>query len=230
MIIDLNLKNKQVIVVGGGNESARKVEALLTQSCEIIVIADVVDKSIKKYAEDGKLILERIKINNANYLNKYKNLILILATTDNRELNREIVLFGKSIGCYVYAADDPDFSDFSHPSVINVKDLIQVAISTGGRSPLIGKTLRKILEPIINSAVSDLIINQIKLQEQFRAKAKSILLSSGCRKDFLIELMCDEKVNQLLSAGDIIEAEKLASELLNLHSNKFSSNGILNRE
>ena len=221
MIIDLNLKNKQVIVVGGGNESARKVEALLTQSCEIIVVAEVVDKSIKKHAEDGKLFLERIKIDNANYLNKYKNLILILATTDSRELNREIVLFGKSIGCYVYAADDPDFSDFSHPSVINVKDLIQVAISTGGRSPLIGKTLRKKIEPIINSAVSDLIINQIKLQEQFRAKAKSILLSTGGRKNFLIELMCDEKVNQLLSAGDIIEAEKLASDLLNLHSNKI---------
>ena len=221
MIIDLNLKNKQVIVVGGGNESARKVEALLTQSCEIIVIADVVDKSIKKYAEDGKLILERIKINNANYLNKYKNLILILATTDSRKLNREIVLFGKSIGCYVYAVDDPDFSDFSHPSVINVKDVIQVAISTGGRSPLIGKSLRKKIEPIINGAVSDLIINQIKLQEQFRAKAKSILLSTGGRKNFLIELMCDEKVNQLLSAGDIVEAEKLASDLLNLHSNKF---------
>ena len=70
-MLDLNLKNKQVIVVGGGDESARKVEALLTQSCEIIVLAEIVDKSIKKYAEDGKLILERIKIDNVNYLKKY---------------------------------------------------------------------------------------------------------------------------------------------------------------
>ena len=54
MIIDLILKNKQVLIVGGGNESARKVEALLTQQCDIIVVAQRVDKSIKQHADDGK--------------------------------------------------------------------------------------------------------------------------------------------------------------------------------
>ena len=48
MIIDLNLKGKQVLVIGGGNEAARKVEALLTQECDIIVVSEKVDKSIIK--------------------------------------------------------------------------------------------------------------------------------------------------------------------------------------
>ena len=96
MIIDLILKNKQVLIVGGGNESARKVEALLTQQCDIIVVAERVDKSIKQHADDGKITLELRKIENIEFVNKYNNLILILATTDNRKLNRDIVLFGKS--------------------------------------------------------------------------------------------------------------------------------------
>ena len=62
MIIDLNLKRKQVLVVGGGNESARKIEALLTQQCDIIVVAEKVEKSIKQHADAGKIILELRKI------------------------------------------------------------------------------------------------------------------------------------------------------------------------
>ena len=95
MIIDLNLKGKQVLVVGGGNESARKVEALLTQQCDIVVVAEKVDKSIKQNADAGKIILELRKIENADFIHKYNKLILILATTDNRKLNREIVFLGK---------------------------------------------------------------------------------------------------------------------------------------
>ena len=136
MIIDLNLKEKQVLVVGGGNESARKVEALLTQQCDIIVVAEKVEKSIKQHVDAGKIILELRKIKNFDFIHKYNKLILILATTDNRKLNREIVLFGKSHGYYVYAADDPEVSDFSHPSIINIGDILQVAISTGGKSNL----------------------------------------------------------------------------------------------
>ena len=217
MIIDLNLKGKLVLVVGGGNESTRKVEALLSQQCDIVVVAEKVEKSIKRYADAGKIILELRKIKNIDFIKKYKQLSLILATTDDCELNREIVLFGKSHGCYVYAADDPQVSDFSHPSVINIKDTVQVAISTGGRSPLMGKTLRERVEPIIKSSINDLILNQIKLQEQLRVEVQQILPSAEYRKKFLIELMNDGEVNKLLDEKKISTARALAYERLNTY-------------
>jgi len=223
MIIDLNVKGKQVLVVGGGNESARKVEALLTQQCNIIVVADKVEKSIKQHADAGKIILELRKIENVDFINKYHKLFLILATTDNRKLNREIVLFGKSHGYYVYAADDPEVSDFSHPSIINIGDTIQVAISTGGKSPLMGKTLREQVEPIIKNSISDLILNQIKLQEQLRIEAQRILPSPEHRKSFLIELMHDDEVNQFLEEKKISEANTIAYERLNRYLLRVSN-------
>ena len=99
MIIDLNLKGKQVLIVGGGIESSRKVEALLSQQCNITVVAEKVEKVIKDYAEKGKISLELRKIHNVDAINKFKSVDLILATTDDRKLNREIVLFGKSHSC-----------------------------------------------------------------------------------------------------------------------------------
>jgi len=222
MIIDLNLKNRQVLVVGGGNEAARKVEALLTQNCDIIVVAEKVEKSIKDHADSGKILLELIKIKNLDFINKYNQLILILATTNDRILNREIVRFGKSLGCYVYAADDPEFSDFSHPSVINIKDTVQVAISTGGKSPLMGKILREELEPLINNSVSDLFLNKIKLQEYLRVKAQGLLSSPQHRKNFLIELMHDDEVNQFLEERKFSEASTVACEKLDRYALRVS--------
>ncbi len=224
MIIDLNLSGKTTLVIGGGNESCRKVEALLSQQCEIIVVAEKAEQSIYDHAKDGKITLNIMKIQNLDFFKQYEQLDLILATTDNKNLNREVVLFAKKkYGCYVYAADDPQISDFSHPSVINIADSIQVGISTGGRSPLIGKALRKKIEPIIKNSIGDLIVHQIKLQAIFRVKANSTIPSIKYRKQFLVNLFNDAKINECLEENRLSEAKEIASEKLDAFVKSNSS-------
>jgi precorrin-2 dehydrogenase/sirohydrochlorin ferrochelatase len=216
MIVDLNLIGKRALVIGGGNESSRKIEALLSQQCEIFVVAEKAEQSIKNYADEGKILLDLRKIENVDFLKDYKQLDLILATTDDPDINREILIVGKkNYGCYVYAADDPQVSDFSHPSVININDTVQVAISTGGRSPLMGKSIRQDLEPLIKKSISDLILMQINLQDQFRSESKKMIPSVEYRKKFLTELLGDKSVNQCLEEKKIPKARELACERLN---------------
>ena len=216
MIVDLNLIGKRALVIGGGNESSRKVEALLSQQCKIFVVAEKAEQSIKNYADEGKVSLDLRKIENVDFFKDYKQLDLILATTDDPDINREILVVGKKkYGCYVYAADDPQVSDFSHPSVININDTVQVAISTGGRSPLMGKSIRQDLEPLIKKSISDLILMQINLQDQLRSMSKKMIPSVEYRKKFLTELLGDKTVNQCLEEKKIPMARELACERLN---------------
>jgi len=216
MIVDLNLIGKRALVIGGGNESSRKVEALLSQQCKIFVVAENAEQSIKNYADEGKVSLDLRKIENIEFLKDYKQLDLILATTDDPDINREILIVGKKkYGCYVYAADDPQVSDFSHPSVININDTVQIAISTGGRSPLMGKSIRQDLEPLIKKSISDLILMQINLQDQLRSMSKKMIPSVEYRKKFLTELLGDKSVNQCLEEKKIPMARELACERLN---------------
>ena len=42
MIVDLDLQNKTVVVVGGGNEAEKRINGIIRQGCEIIVISDSV--------------------------------------------------------------------------------------------------------------------------------------------------------------------------------------------
>jgi len=216
MIVDLNLTGKRALVIGGGNESSRKVEALLSQQCKIFVVAEKAEQSIKNYADEGKVSLDLRKIENVDFLKDYKQLDLILATTDDSDINREILVVGKKkYGCYVYAADDPQLSDFSHPSVININDTVQIAISTGGRSPLMGKSIRQDLEPLVKKSISDLILMQINLQDQLRSMSKKMIPSVEYRKKFLTELLGDKSVNQCLEEKKIPMARELAYERLN---------------
>ncbi len=216
MIVDLNLIGKRALVIGGGNESSRKIEALLSQQCKIFVVAEKAEQSIKNYADEGKVSLDLRKIENVEFLKDYKQLDLILATTDDPDINREILVAGKEkYGCYVYAADDPQVSDFSHPSVININDTVQIAISTGGRSPLMGKSIRQDLEPLIKKSISDLILMQINLQDQLRSMSKKMIPSVEYRKKFLTELLGDKSVNQCLEEKKIPKARELACERLN---------------
>ena len=100
MIVDLNLIGKRGLVIGGGNESSRKVEALLSQQCKIFVVAEKAEQSIKNYSDEGKVSLDLRKIENVDFLNDYKQLDLILATTNDPDINRKILVVGKKkYGC-----------------------------------------------------------------------------------------------------------------------------------
>ena len=220
MIVDLNLKGKRVLIIGGGREASRKVDALLSQQCDIVVAAEKVEPSINEHSSNGKIILELRKIESVDSIKKNEPLDMILAVTDDRKLNREIVQYARARNCYAYAADDPEVSDFSHPAVINIGDVVQVAISTGGRSPLMSKTLREKVEPVVKNVINGLILDQIKLQEQLRVSAQEILPSPAQRKKFLVSLRDDEEVLKLLDAKKFSEANRLANELLDEYAQK----------
>jgi precorrin-2 dehydrogenase/sirohydrochlorin ferrochelatase len=198
MIVDLYLKGNQAVVVGGGKEAARKLEALFAEDCEVIVIAERVVDAIHNHAKSGKITLETRRVEGGDFLDVYDRLVLVLAVTDDEEVNRRVVRAARERGCCAYAADDPEISDFGHPAVINIEDTIAVAISTGGKSPLMAGTLREKIEPILQNAIDRVTLLQIRLQERLRVAAKKKLSSTEARKQFLITIRDDEGINRLL--------------------------------
>ena len=104
MIVDLHLKGNLVIVIGSGNEGMKKVSSLLTQDCEILVISNNSNAQIEKYEKQGKIKFKKIKLKDESFLSKYKP-YLVMATTNDKALNREIVANAKKMKSYAYASD-----------------------------------------------------------------------------------------------------------------------------
>ena len=214
MLIDLSLKGKQVVVVGAGREATRKVEALLPQDCEVIVVADRIADSIRQWEREQKLVCRVMLVQDGEFLKEYDRLHLVMAVTNSKELNRTLVAAGRRLGCYVYAVDDSEVSDFSHPSVISLGDSVQVAITTGGKSPLMARTFRERLEPVLRKSITQVDLLQVQLQARMRRAAKDNLKDMKARKEFLQSLMRDPEIQSCLERGDLAEAEFFARQRL----------------
>jgi len=215
LIVDLNVSYKKAVVIGGGTEGLRKVHGLLDQKCDITVITNRLNKELKKMSKDGKLKLIKKRIKDVSILDEFRNVFLILAATDNRQLNRKLVVKGRSMGAFAYAADDPSISDFSYTSLVNIEGLIQVAISTSGKSPIMARKIRIKIERMLRKTINDSDISNIILQEYARKKAKQKIDTVKERKDFLYTLIKDKNIQYLIRSDKLDEAKMTALHILN---------------
>jgi precorrin-2 dehydrogenase / sirohydrochlorin ferrochelatase len=213
LIVDLNLHGDLVIVVGGGNEGLKKVNTLLTQDCKILLVSDSTNRQIQNYVKQKKISFRKMRLANANFLKKYKP-FMVLATTDDKQLNRKIVQQAKSMRCYAYAADDPEVSDFAFGSVINIADTVQIAVSTGGKSPAMARKLKLQAEEIFKKVVKKEDIYHIKLQDFARKAVKDKIATFPERRKFLYGVMNDNHVKQLIRDGNLKKAQKRVMEML----------------
>ena len=215
MIVDLNLVDKHVMVIGGGTEGSRKIRGLLGQNCKITVISNRLNRYLRNLEKQGKIEIVKTKLKDASILDNYKNQFLVLAATSDRSLNRKLVEKGRSMGSFVYAADDPRFSDFSYASIINIEGILQVAISTYGKSPIMARKLRIKLERILNRIIRKSDIENTKLQEFARLAAKNRLKTSEKRKQFLYSIIRDRNIQSLINENRVEDAKSATLELLN---------------
>lgn len=201
-------------MLGGGTEGVRKVRGLLGQNCKITVISNHLSRYLMNLEEQGEINTVKTQIKDAGILENYKNVFLLLASTNNKTLNRELVERGRAMGSFVYASDDPRYSDFSYTSIINIEGIIQVAVSTFGRSPIMARRIRIKLERLLNKAIKKTDIQNAKLQEFARTAAKEKLKTVAERKEFLYSLIHDKHIQNLIKEDRFQEAKSATLVLL----------------
>jgi precorrin-2 dehydrogenase/sirohydrochlorin ferrochelatase len=213
MIVDLNLHDKTVIVVGGGNEAQKRINSLLKQDCEIIVISDSVNSQINKLVKAKKIKLKKQKIHNTKFISTFKP-NMIITTTNDKNLNQKIINSAKRSKIIAYSSDNPEDSDFSNPAIIDFENMIQIAIFTGGRSPAMSKKIRIQSEKIFKKIITKEDIDQIKIQKIARKLAKEIISTQTQRREYLRSIINDNEVEQLIKDGQLKKAERRAITIL----------------
>ena len=213
MIINLNLEGKKIIVVGGGNEAEKRIKPILNEKCEIIVISDSVNTQILKLVKTKQVKLKKQKIENVKFILELKP-DLIITTTNDKKINQKIIHHAKKKKTIAYSSDNPEDSDFSNAAIIDFEKMIQVAIFTGGRSPVMSKKIKSKAEKVLKKVISKEDIAQIKIQKISRKLAKEIIPTQFERKKYLRSIMTDNHIDQLIKDGQIKKAEKRAIEIL----------------
>jgi len=136
--VNLVLDGRQCLVVGGGNIARRKVEGLLACGARVRVVAPRIVAGLR--------LLTDVTFDERRWRPEdLDGVWLVIAATDDPAVNRAVYTAGQRAGIWVNGADDPANCSFTLPSVVRRGDL-QVAVSTGGRSPALSQWLRRRIE------------------------------------------------------------------------------------
>ncbi|WKY59265.1 NAD(P)-dependent oxidoreductase [Vibrio sp. SNU_ST1] len=141
----LDVENKPILVVGGGEVACRKVDSLLRAGANVTLVSPKVAPYLKELADEDKLRWVQ------NFYSSQlisKNYLQVWATTDNPSLNHQVHNDAKKMGILVNVVDDLPYCDFITPSMIN-RGRIQIAISSGGASPVLVRNIREKLETVL---------------------------------------------------------------------------------
>lgn len=170
--IFLNIRNRNCVVIGGGEVAARKIALLLRAGAHITLIspqlgADLqiqLDGALRGQLEQGRIIY-RAETFHADHL---RDAALVIAATNDPIVNRNVSEAAGRLHIPVNVVDSPALCSFIMPSIIDRAPII-VAVSSGGASPVLARLLRARLETMIPAAYGRLAAYAAEFRERVKA-------------------------------------------------------------
>ena len=200
----LDVKNKPCLVVGGGRVASRKISMLVRAHARITVIAPEITSEIEEQINEAKVTWLHKTVS----LEDLKGFQLVLVATDDQDVNSEIATHCKERNILVNTADDVQNCNFILPSMVD-RSPVQIAISTGGASPVLARMLRAKLENCIPAAYGQLA----KLIESYRFKLKEKLPGTDQKRKFWEEIL-QGPVAELVFSRQFSRAENLLQDAI----------------
>ncbi|MGL6069693.1 siroheme synthase CysG [Craterilacuibacter sp.] len=142
--IFMKLQGEACLLVGGGEVAVRKARLLREAGARLTVIAPELAPELAAWVKAGEV--EHIAAPfHPDMLGCPR---LVIAATQLREVNRQVADCAKAAGIPVNVVDDPELSGFITPAIIDRSPMV-IAVSTGGKVPVLARLMRARLESLI---------------------------------------------------------------------------------
>jgi uroporphyrin-III C-methyltransferase / precorrin-2 dehydrogenase / sirohydrochlorin ferrochelatase len=168
--IFIDLKDRKVIVVGGGEEALRKIRLLLKTDAKIHVIAAELHEELKSNKR-----VEWLSTRFAGYLLDGAALVY----SADPELNVRVSKEAQARGIPVNAVDQAEISTFIVPSIVD-RDPVVIAIGTEGTAPVLGQGIRAKIDAMLPQKLGALAARASSL----RAHVASVIPHGNRRRSF----------------------------------------------
>lgn len=170
------LRGRQCLVVGAGEVAARKIELMLQAGALITVVAKQVGRQVEALAQKNPdLCLIETPYRDTHLDEKH----LVIAATNDTLVNQQVFNDAENRQIFANVVDSPEQCSFITPAIVD-RAPITIAISSGGKAPVLARLLRGKLESIVPATYGRLG----KLAEKFRDTVKRVLKTGTERKSF----------------------------------------------
>ena len=202
--VNLDIKNRACLVVGGGSVGTRKVKALVECGATVTVISPEISAKLDQMAAEKLITLKKRAYRTTDLEDKF----LVIGATDDETLNRRIHADAEHLNTLCNIADRPEICNFILPAVVSRGDLL-IAVSTSGKSPAYAKKLRKELEKQFGREYESFL----RLMGGIREKLLSEKHEPEAHRP-LFEKLIASGLPDLIKAGRSDEIDALLSEVL----------------
>lgn len=165
--INLEIKDMKITVIGGGEVAYRKCKNFLEFCKSVRVISP-------EFIDNFELIKNKVDLIYDVYKEEYiKDSFIVVAATNNKEINKNIGIYCRSCGKLVNVVDDIELSNYTVPSYVKRGDLL-ISISTGGKSPSLSSKIKKELEEKYDDSYEEYINILGEIRQEIIKKYKNI--------------------------------------------------------
>ncbi|WP_143444501.1 siroheme synthase CysG [Klebsiella michiganensis] len=187
------LRDRDCLLVGGGDVAERKARLLLDAGARLTVNALDFVPQFQVWADANMLTLVQGEFNPA----LLDNCWLAIAATDNEAVNQRVSASAEERRIFCNVVDAPQQASFIMPSIIDRSPLM-VAVSSGGTSPVLARLLREKLESVLPLHLGQLA----HYAGQLRSRVKKQFATVGERRRFWEKLFVNDRLAQSLANED----------------------------
>jgi precorrin-2 dehydrogenase/sirohydrochlorin ferrochelatase len=161
----LDLRGRRCLVVGGGAVAERKVGALLDAGARVVIVSPTLTSRLRALVSDGT-VEHRAR---SFRCHDTAGCALVVAATGEGAVDDAVAAAARRVRALVNVVDRPAACDFILPSVLRRGDL-QIAVSTGGKSPALAREIRRRLEVQIDDEYGELVTRVGNARARLRAR------------------------------------------------------------
>lgn len=160
-----------MLVIGGGAVAARKCRWLLRAGANVAVLSPVINQEISRMRDAGEVrhIAQRFAL---DYIPD-RTFRLVVAATNDTEVNRSIRHWCDERGIWLNAVDDRQHSNAIFPAVVD-RSPIQIAISSDGESPVLARQIRERIEAMLPVATGAIARAMGRLRDRLKRRLMSL--------------------------------------------------------
>lgn len=194
----VDLTDRDVLVVGGGEVATRKIQALLRAGAKVLVHARELAPPLQALVAEGRL---RRLDGDAVDPRWIERAWLVVAATDDHALNRNLAELARAAKRWINVVDDAELSTYQVPAVVD-RDPITIAISSAGAAPMLARHLRERLEADLDPTLGALA----GLFARHRGRIRQRLPVMRERRDWFEQILASN-IPAFLRAGNLDAAE-----------------------
>lgn len=204
------------MIIGGGDVALRKANILIKAQADLTLIADKFNAQLLAYAKQNKCKC-LIEIFKPEHLD---NVSLVIAATDDSQLNTEIAGQAQHKNIPVNVVDQPALCSFIMPAIVDRSPVV-VAISSSGKSPVLTRKIKELNETHIAGREGELA----ELLGAYRSKVKEQIDDFEMRIKFWESILASE-IPELVYSGKSSEAKTLIASRIDNFDQANSSGEV----